>query len=154
MVTPRASTGLLRNHIKLTPRAIGASPRYISATPVSRVKDELGGPGGQKPPPTKPGGPEAIRRNWFAIGGGALLLAAAYSYLTAPKETKEAVERRAVELEKKAESKAGISGLAPIKEDAVEVGRNVAAQTKEQAAKTMKDLSGRGETDQRSFRHE
>lgn len=44
-------------------------------TPTSRIlplrqirpesnKHDLGGPGGQQPPSSKPGGPEAIQRNW------------------------------------------------------------------------------------------
>ncbi|GJN75676.1 hypothetical protein VFPFJ_08330 [Purpureocillium lilacinum] len=49
---------------------------------VRGVKDDLGGPGGQEPPPEKPSGTDAIRRNWVPLGGAALLLVGAYAYLT------------------------------------------------------------------------
>ncbi|KAK2595031.1 hypothetical protein QQS21_007221 [Conoideocrella luteorostrata] len=154
MVTPRASAGLLRNRIRPT-----TTTRYFSATQTRKnAKDDLGGPGGQQPIPNKPGGPEAAKRNWVTIGGGALLVAAIYSYFSAPeasqdaiKSSKDAVARKASE----AEAKAGLGGgLAPIKEDVAEAGRNVAAQTKEQASKTLKDMSGRNKTEQGSFRHD
>ncbi|KLO96623.1 uncharacterized protein LW93_13722 [Fusarium fujikuroi] len=35
----------------------------------------LGGPGGQQPPPTRPGGPEAITRNWMPIAAAAGVIA-------------------------------------------------------------------------------
>ncbi|KAG6040081.1 hypothetical protein E4U41_001422 [Claviceps citrina] len=140
---------LLRNPIGArTSRAVTASPRFISATRAPRVKDDIGGPGGQQPPPQRPGGFDALRQHWLKIGGGALLLVAAYAYLGGnPRETKEAAKRKALELERAAERKAGIS---PIKEDAYEAGRNMS----EQAGKTMREMSGREKTKQGSFRHE
>lgn len=30
----------------------------------TRGPDDLGGPGGQQPPPKNPGGPDAVKRNW------------------------------------------------------------------------------------------
>ncbi|KAG6017534.1 hypothetical protein E4U54_006506 [Claviceps lovelessii] len=149
--TPRASAGLLRNRIKAPPsRAVRASPRYMSATQVSRVKDDLGGPGGQQPPPRKPFNPDMLRQQWFRIGGGVFLLLAAYAYFS-PRETKDAAKRSALDLERTAERKVGIS---PLKEDAFEASRNMAAQTSDQAGKTMRELSGREKTKQGSFRHE
>ncbi|KAG5950770.1 hypothetical protein E4U53_004441 [Claviceps sorghi] len=150
--TPRAA-GLLRSRITAAPsRALRASPRYISATQVPRAKDDLGGPGGQQPPPRKPG--DLSRQQWLKLGGGALLVVAALAYLsgTPPRDTKEAAKRKALELERTAERKAGIS---PIKEDAFEASRNVAAKTSEQAGKTMRELSGREKPKELgSFRHE
>ncbi|KAF5607430.1 uncharacterized protein FSUBG_5329 [Fusarium subglutinans] len=35
----------------------------------------LGGPGGQQPPPVRPGGPEAITRNWMPIAAAAAVIA-------------------------------------------------------------------------------
>ncbi|KAG5924291.1 hypothetical protein E4U42_004708 [Claviceps africana] len=151
--TPRAAAGLLRSGIAAAPsRAVRASPRYMSVTQVSRVKDDLGGPGGQQPPPRKPG--DLTRQQWLKIGGGALLLIAAIAYFsgTPPRDTKEAAKRRVLELERTAERKAGIS---PIKEDAFEASRNVAAKTSEQAGKTMRELSGREKPKELgSFRHD
>ncbi|KAG5981624.1 hypothetical protein E4U55_002736 [Claviceps digitariae] len=126
VATPRASAGLLRGRIRVPPsRAVRASPRYMSATQVSRVKDDLGGPGGQQPPPRKPSGVEILREQWLKIGGGALILLAAYAYLSGPpaRDAKEAAKRSALELEKTAERKAGIT---PLKEDTFEASRNSA----------------------------
>jgi hypothetical protein len=66
----RASANMLRSCLRTTAvtaplrrsqiRAIGAKPSP------GHIKDDgdLGGPGGQKPPPQAPGGPEALKRNW------------------------------------------------------------------------------------------
>lgn len=86
----------------------------------------------------------------FRIGGGVFLLLAAYAYFS-PRETKDAAKRSALDLERTAERKVGIS---PLKEDAFEASRNMAAQTSDQAGKTMRELSGREKTKQGSFRHE
>ncbi|KAG6003014.1 hypothetical protein E4U21_002449 [Claviceps maximensis] len=167
---PRASAGLLRNRIKVSvpSRAVRASPRYMSATQVSRVKDDLGGPGGQQPPPGKPGGYDVLRQQWLKIGGGALLLVAAYAYFSggtssgsssAGSSAKEAAKRSALNLERNAERKMGgtlshLKGDRNLKEDVFEASRNVAAQTSDQAGKTMRELSGRDKTKEGSFRHE
>ncbi|KAL3594509.1 hypothetical protein FPOAC2_08822 [Fusarium poae] len=38
----------------------------------------LGGPGGQQPPPQAPGGPEALKRNWPPIAAAAAVLAGGF----------------------------------------------------------------------------
>ncbi|KAL7933970.1 hypothetical protein V8C35DRAFT_280288 [Trichoderma chlorosporum] len=55
-------------------------------------KDNLGGPGGQQPPPRNPGGPEALKRNWMAIGGGALAVLIGYNWIV--KNPDEARQQR------------------------------------------------------------
>lgn len=40
--------------------------RLASTKPTHVYPDgDLGGPGGQQPPPQAPGGPEAVKRNWY-----------------------------------------------------------------------------------------
>ncbi|OAQ65142.1 hypothetical protein VFPPC_16310 [Pochonia chlamydosporia 170] len=145
MAIPRASAGLLRNHIR--PAASQAkSPRGFATTQLRRratSKDDLGGPGGQQPPPPNPGGPEAVKRNWIPIGGAALAAVAAYAYLTAPKSTID-----------KAKDSTRTEELNAIGEDAKDIGKKVGQQVSEQANKTMKEMSGRQKTEQGSFRHD
>lgn len=64
MAIPRASSGMLRSHIR--PAARSAPPRIRAAQQqVRRQSEDLGGPGESKErPPDQPGGSEAIRRNW------------------------------------------------------------------------------------------
>ncbi|KAJ4136385.1 hypothetical protein NW768_003998 [Fusarium equiseti] len=50
--------------------------RLASTNPTHVHPDgNLGGPGGQQPPPQAPGGPEAIKRNWMPIAAAAGVLA-------------------------------------------------------------------------------
>lgn len=74
---------------------------------LTRGPDDLGGPGGQEPPPSNPGGPEVIKRRWPLIGGGVLGVLALYTYLTtdgAPKkgELKQAARKGEAELKQAA----------------------------------------------------
>ncbi|KAF4336619.1 hypothetical protein FBEOM_9495 [Fusarium beomiforme] len=42
--------------------------RFATTNPTHVYPDDnLGGPGGQQPPPARPGGPEAIRKNWYHL---------------------------------------------------------------------------------------
>ncbi|KAL7941767.1 hypothetical protein V8C42DRAFT_167748 [Trichoderma barbatum] len=54
---------------------------YPSKATYGAGKEDLGGPGGQQPPPQSPGGPEALKRNWMAIGGAALALLIGYNWI-------------------------------------------------------------------------
>jgi hypothetical protein len=72
MAIPRASSGMLRSRLRARPT--GAAPLGARQTNPSRTtqvrtkatsRDDLGGPGGQQPPPKNPGGPEALKRNWY-----------------------------------------------------------------------------------------
>ncbi|KPM38844.1 hypothetical protein AK830_g7747 [Neonectria ditissima] len=78
------SKTLLRGQLRPVARVAAPLLRRTEARSVGHVRgaDDLGGPGGQKPVPSKPGGPEALKRNWVPIGGGALLLLAAISYMS------------------------------------------------------------------------
>ncbi len=62
MAIPRASSGLLRSRIARRPVAI-ASP-FRNNQIRTKITEDLGGPGGQTKPPERPGGPDAIKRNW------------------------------------------------------------------------------------------
>ncbi|KAL6807007.1 hypothetical protein GGI42DRAFT_265792 [Trichoderma sp. SZMC 28013] len=64
----------------------------VRATAFGSGKDDLGGPGGQQPPPRNPGGPEALKRNWMAIGGGALAVLIGYNWIV--KNPDEARQQR------------------------------------------------------------
>lgn len=132
MAIPRASSSMLRSNIIRRPAAV--------ATPLRRMQirtqmDDLGGPGGQEKPPSRPAGPDTLKRNWYvhssclhhvndnpantllrpAIGGVALVLVGAYAYFTggAPKaKAKEeelvgAAKERAEDLKKKGEGEIG-----------------------------------------------
>ncbi|CAM1507891.1 Fc.00g047390.m01.CDS01 [Cosmosporella sp. VM-42] len=63
---------LQRSSINILRRAAVTAPlrrvqiRHASAQPGHLKNDgDLGGPGGQQPPPPSPGGPEALKRNWY-----------------------------------------------------------------------------------------
>ncbi|PFH61166.1 hypothetical protein XA68_18049 [Ophiocordyceps unilateralis] len=68
----------LRSPVRILPLRPGPAPQRRS------FADSLGGPGGQQPPPSKPNGIDALRRNWMPIGGAALALVAAYAYFRSP----------------------------------------------------------------------
>lgn len=60
MNAPTAVRQVLRVGSRQTPRV---SARMTQQARQISNKDDLGGPGGQEPPPPKPEGPEAIKRN-------------------------------------------------------------------------------------------
>jgi len=70
MAIPRASSGMLRSQIRPASRRAaphlraGAGHQVRNTTKVYG-KDDLGGPGGQEPRPSKQAGPETIKRNWY-----------------------------------------------------------------------------------------
>ncbi|RFU79232.1 hypothetical protein TARUN_2944 [Trichoderma arundinaceum] len=69
----------------------------FSTTAPARVsafggKEDLGGPGGQQPPPQSPGGPDLLRRNWLVIGGAALAVLVGYNWIA--KNPDEARQQR------------------------------------------------------------
>ena len=67
MAIPRASSGMLRSHIR--PAAARSAPPRLRAAQqqVRRQSEDLGGPGeSRERPPNPPGGPEGVRRNWYA----------------------------------------------------------------------------------------
>ncbi|PHH78905.1 hypothetical protein CDD82_2777 [Ophiocordyceps australis] len=74
MALPRASSGLLRSRIPIRP--VTPAPRFSRSR---GLKDNLGGPYGQEPPPKNPSSLDAARRNWLPITGG--LFAAALGYI-------------------------------------------------------------------------
>ncbi|KAH7008605.1 hypothetical protein EDB80DRAFT_893015 [Ilyonectria destructans] len=76
----RTSRTLFRSQLR---PVAGVTAPHLRRTQVRFLGGDegLGGPGGQKPPPPKPGGPEALKRNWVPIGG-ALLLLAGVSYIS------------------------------------------------------------------------
>ncbi|KHN94954.1 uncharacterized protein MAM_07181 [Metarhizium album ARSEF 1941] len=137
------ATGLLRHSTR--PAASRASLPQLRRK-VTRGDGDLGGPGGQQPPPPNPGGPEAVKRNWVPIGGAALAAVAAYAYLTTPKVDVD----RAKQTDARNPSQAELRDLAAGSQAAEEVVQQVA----DQATKTMKEMSGRRKTDQGSFRHD
>ena len=65
MAIPRISYGLLRSAARApASRASTLRPGAQQVRTQVRGKDDLGGPGGQQPPPKSPGGPEIVKRNW------------------------------------------------------------------------------------------
>ncbi|KAH7145965.1 hypothetical protein B0J13DRAFT_332552 [Dactylonectria estremocensis] len=101
----RTSSILFRRQLR--PAAVVLSAPHLRPSQVRSVQHlrddgDLGGPGGQLPPPSKDGGPEALRRNWISIGGGVLLLLATLSYLSAtdkPVKAKQADLKAAISSE-------------------------------------------------------
>ncbi|KAK8926994.1 hypothetical protein H634G_02035 [Metarhizium anisopliae BRIP 53293] len=152
MALPRIPPGLLRNHIR--PAASRAtSPRVTAAQLRHKItsKDgDLGGPGGQQPPPPNPGGPEAVKRNWVPVGGAALAAVAAYAYFSSPGASVD----KARQTDARNPSQAELEDLTAVSKDAEQLGTKVGQQVAEQASKTMKEMSGRQKTDQGSFRHD
>lgn len=67
-MSARSSTALFRTALRpafasrsaIAPFSTTAAARDLTY----KDKDNLRGPGGQQPPPQKPGGPEALKRNW------------------------------------------------------------------------------------------
>ncbi|OAA41776.1 hypothetical protein NOR_05284 [Metarhizium rileyi] len=151
-MTPfRAPVGLLCLARPVARRIISPSGVATQVRHKIIYKDgDLGGPGGQQPPPPRPGGPEAVKRNWVPVAGAALAAAAAYAYFTAPRE--------AVDKARQADARGPgqtLGGLpAAVGEDAEQLGNKVGQQVAEQAGKTMKEMSGRQKTEQGSFRHD
>ncbi|KFG78723.1 hypothetical protein MANI_002032 [Metarhizium anisopliae] len=152
MALPRVPAGLLRNHIRpaasraTSPRVTAAQLRHKTTS-----KDgDLGGPGGQQPPPPNPGGPEAVKRNWVPVGGAALAAVAAYAYLSSPGASVD----KARQTDARNPSQAELEDLTAVSKDAEQLGAKVGQQVAEQASKTMKEMSGRQKTDQGSFRHD
>lgn len=70
MAIPRASSGMLRSQIRPACRNAAPPLRPSAGAPRTMAnihgKDDLGGPGGQEPRPSKPAGPEAMKRNWYS----------------------------------------------------------------------------------------
>ncbi|KAH7165709.1 hypothetical protein EDB81DRAFT_754437 [Dactylonectria macrodidyma] len=100
----RTSSILFRRQLRpaTAPSAPHLRPSQVRFVQHVRDDGDLGGPGGQQPAPSKPGGPEALKRNWVPIGGGALLLLAALSYLSSadkPVKPKEADLKAAISSE-------------------------------------------------------
>ncbi|OAA44022.1 hypothetical protein BBO_04378 [Beauveria brongniartii RCEF 3172] len=86
MNTPTAARQLLRSGVpRLAPRvcAVRQQTRQLSR------QEDFGGPGGQEPPPQKPAGPEAFKRNAPLYAGIGLVAIAVYAYLTQPKESQK-----------------------------------------------------------------
>ncbi|KAM0264271.1 hypothetical protein ACHAQJ_000760 [Trichoderma viride] len=84
-MSARSSIALIRTTLRpaFASRSVIAPFSTTAPAPAStygRDDGNLGGPGGQQPPPRNPGGPEALRRNWMAIGGGALALLIGYNF--------------------------------------------------------------------------
>ncbi|OAA71260.1 hypothetical protein ISF_01811 [Cordyceps fumosorosea ARSEF 2679] len=134
MNAPTAARSLLRRGIpRLAPRTLTAR---LQTRPVSS-QDDLGGPGGQMPPPPKPGGPEAIKRNGLLYAGIGLFALAAYAYLSQPRETERAA------------GKAMAAG-----ERAKEAGKQELRNTKEEVVGGVQKMSGRDTDGQKGFRSE
>lgn len=101
--------------------------------------DDLGGPGGQVPPPQNPGGPDAVKRNWVPIAAGVLAVGAGVWYMTSPGQEK--IVSRAKELEQKGASKAqDLKNQAAVKAQDLEAkAKGLQGDT----PKSMQELSGR-----------
>ncbi|KAG5660446.1 hypothetical protein KAF25_003052 [Fusarium avenaceum] len=65
ILRPVVRMSLVRPQIRLK----GTNPSHV------QPDGNLGGPGGQKPVPASPGGPEALKRNWMPIAAAAGVLA-------------------------------------------------------------------------------
>lgn len=69
MAIPRASCGMLRSQIR--PASRSSAPHHLRGAAQQQVRtkiqgpDDLGGPGGQEPRPSKPAGPDTMKRNWY-----------------------------------------------------------------------------------------
>lgn len=61
MAILRASSGMLRTQIARRPAAVATPLRSMQ---IRTQMDDLGGPGGQEKPPSRPGGPDVLKRNW------------------------------------------------------------------------------------------
>ncbi|KAM3530963.1 hypothetical protein MY4038_004726 [Beauveria bassiana] len=134
MNTPTAARQLLRSSVpRLAPRvcAVRQQTRQLSK------QEDLGGPGGQEPPPQKPAGPEAFKRNAPLYAGIGLVAIAVYAYLTQPKESQ------------KVAGKAIYAG-----EKARDAAKRELGNTKEEMVSGMQKMSGRGTEGQKGFRSE
>lgn len=65
MAIPRASSGMLRSQIRHRPAAAATPLRHTQVRTQMRGKDDLGGPGGQEPPPNSPSGADTLKKNWY-----------------------------------------------------------------------------------------
>ncbi|EHK42140.1 hypothetical protein TRIATDRAFT_84109 [Trichoderma atroviride IMI 206040] len=95
-MSARSSTVLFRTALRpafASRSAIAPFSTTVSARATTYGhKDDLGGPGGQQPPPRNPGGPDALKRNWMAIGGAALAVLIGYNFFA--KDPEEAKKQR------------------------------------------------------------
>ncbi|KAK7432352.1 hypothetical protein QQZ08_000914 [Neonectria magnoliae] len=140
------SKTLLRGQLRPAARVAAPLLRRTDARSVGHVpgEDNLGGPGGQQPVPPKPGGPEALKRNWIPIGGGALLLLAAISYMSSGDKP---VKSKAADL--KAAMSTEIGALPP------ETPNSLAKRLKDKEVDALTEMSGRkGGGTMGSFRSE
>ncbi|KAJ6438179.1 hypothetical protein O9K51_08770 [Purpureocillium lavendulum] len=149
--------------LRAATRRRAAPPRAVMAAAPLRqqvrgVKDDLGGPGGQQPPPERPGGPEAMRRNWVPIGGAALLILGAYAYLSGgrpskptgvpaiPPETAAATGNSATGASKEAVAEAADAANA--------AAGKLAKKLEDQESSALAQLSGRKKSEFGPFRSE
>ncbi|KFA46517.1 hypothetical protein S40293_10792 [Stachybotrys chartarum IBT 40293] len=90
----------------------GADPLLRAAPqrrPFTQGPDNLGGPGGQEPPPPNPGGVDVLKRRWMPIVGGGLLAVAGMAYLLrSPEEVNKGREKVAEGTEKLKEYEAKV----------------------------------------------
>ncbi|KAF4977687.1 hypothetical protein FZEAL_5828 [Fusarium zealandicum] len=88
MTLIQTSAAMLRCRIRPVAGAAAPLLRPAQARFQGHVHPEgnLGGPGGQQPPPANPGGPEALKRNWMPIAAAAGVVFGGV-YLLSPRRT-------------------------------------------------------------------
>ncbi|UNI18499.1 hypothetical protein JDV02_004766 [Purpureocillium takamizusanense] len=137
--------------------AAPTGPHPHQAQQVRGVKDDLGGPGGQQPPPQKPSGTDALRRNWVPFGGAALLLLGAYAYLTGGGPTDKPSGMPALPPE--TETAVGVGGVGGVGREVSpaaveEAAGRLAKRLEDKESATLARLSGRRKSEFGSFRSE
>ncbi|KAF7559269.1 hypothetical protein G7046_g4876 [Stylonectria norvegica] len=143
MSLSRTSAVLLRTHLR---PSVGTAPLRSQTRFRSHLNQggDLGGPGGQKPPPANPGGPEAIKRNWLPIGGAVLTVLAGVWYLgPSSSPSKQAIRSKEADL--KAAASTEIGRLPPPRGSPIakHFEDNLKDDLKDKESKALGELSGR-----------
>ncbi|ODA83062.1 hypothetical protein RJ55_01571 [Drechmeria coniospora] len=147
MTLPRACSGLLRHRVRLLARAPAPLHRRRAGT----LQNDLGGPRAQQPRSQNIGEPEKMKRNWVPVGGAALLVVAAYAYLTGSSPSPKVVTPTKETMGDKVSSTNSEEAGAP-SQAGEETNGSLAKRLEDTESDALAKLSGRKKSEYGSFR--
>ncbi|KYK58099.1 hypothetical protein DCS_05112 [Drechmeria coniospora] len=173
MTLPRACSGLLRHRVRLLARAPAPLHRRRAGT----LQNDLGGPRAQQPRSQNIGEPEKMKRNWYLtrflfpfpflvplpfpfadgrrkrvpVGGAALLVVAAYAYLTGSSPSPKVVTPTKETMGDKVSSTNSEEAGAP-SQAGEETNGSLAKRLEDTESDALAKLSGRKKSEYGSFR--
>ncbi|KAH8177086.1 hypothetical protein LIA77_02168 [Sarocladium implicatum] len=140
----RASTQAVRSNLRpCVARAHFHASAFQAVKFEGKDMDDMGGPGGQVPPPQNPGGPDAAKRNWVPIAAGVFSVGAGFWYISSSSSRKqEKLVSRAKDLEKR-----GLSKVEELKNEGAAKAQQLENKARnlqgDDSPKPLQEVSGR-----------